>query len=338
MLIQIIWLAVGLGLLLFAGDALVRGAVAAALKVGVSPLVAGIVIVGFGTSVPEVLVSVEAAFTNAEDLAHGNIVGSNIANFWLVLAVPAIIAPVHTSTSGMKRSMTATVVATLAWILVTRYWGLNPVVGATFLAILFAYVGYIIISSRREMALGLKSADDAAAELEDEVGGVGLPVWQMALFILIGLVGLFLGARITINAGVKIAQMLHVSEALIGLTLLAVGTSLPEIGAGLAAAFRKQADVALGNVVGSNMFNLFAAGGAVSLVKHQQLAEGFHTYSHFILAISTAMIALYVYLKAPIGRATGFLMLFFYFVYVLGLVNGVSFFELDTLFADRPDQ
>ncbi len=338
MLIQIVWLIVGLVLLLFAGDALVRGAVSAALKVGVSPLVAGIVVVGFGTSLPEVLVSVEAAFTNAEDLAHGNIVGSNIANFWLVLAVPAIIAPVATSTYGMRRSMMATVIATLAWIFVTRWFGLNPVVGAVFLTAMFAYVGYIVLSSRKEMALGKASSSDAATDLEDEVGGVDLPVWQMVLYILIGLVGLFLGARLTINAGVEIAKMLHVSEALIGLTLLAIGTSLPEIGAGLAAALRKQGDVALGNVVGSNMFNLFAAGGAVALVKTQQLAPSFHQYSHIALALATAMIATYVMLKAPIGRATGFLMLGLYSLYIIGLVNGWSLGDINLQMVEDPAQ
>ena len=321
MLIQIIWLAAGLGLLLFAGDMLVRGAVAAALKSGVSPLVAGIVVVGFGTSLPEVLVSVDAAFKNAEDLAHGNIVGSNIANLLLVLPVAAIIAPVATNLAGMDRSVTATIVATIMWIAVTFWLGLNPLIGAVFLLVLLGYITFIV--RRAQVEVGAEAVNDDV-DLED----AGLPIWKVAMFVLIGLVGLALGARLTINAGVAIAQALNVSEALIGLTLLAIGTSLPEIGACVAASLRKQGEVVLGNVVGSNMFNVLAAGGAVALVKEQTLANSFHLYSHWVMAIATAVVALYVFSNWRIGRTAGVILLGAYCLYIIGLVNGVSLDDL----------
>ena len=162
--------------------------------------------------------------------------------------------------------MTATLIVTLLWVAITPYFGLNPLIGAAFLTSLIIYVSYLVISNRSEMASGDAVCLD---EIEEEVGDINMPVWKMAMFVLIGLVGLFLGARITINSGVAIAQGLGVSEAIIGLTLLAVGTSLPEIGAAIAAALRKQGEMALGNVVGSNMFNVLGAGGAVALVGQQ---------------------------------------------------------------------
>lgn len=322
MLFQFVWLAGGILMLMFAGDALVRGSVAAAIRAGVSPLIAGIVIVGFGTSVPEMLVSVEAGLKNVPSLAHGNIVGSNIANLLLVLALPAIIAPITTRTVGLRRSVSATLIATLLWMLITPIAGLNPIIGIVFLSLLMIYVGYMVVSNRSEMASGQAISVE---EIEEEVGDIKMPVWKMILFVLIGLVGLFLGARITINSGVGIAQGFGVSEAIIGLTLLAIGTSLPEIGAGLAAALRKQGDMALGNVVGSNMFNLLGAGGALALVGPQRLSESFFTYNHPVMLVATLIIAAFIFSRGTIGRAAGFIFLAMYALYIIGLVNNWVF-------------
>ena len=330
MLTDFLFLGAGILLLLFAGDALVRGAVAGALKAGVSPLVAGIVVVGFGTSLPEMLVSLEAALNGAQDLAHGNIVGSNIANLWLVVAVPAIIAPISTRTAGMGRSMVVTLIATVIWVALTYYYGLSIITGVTFLAALVLYVTFIVMRNRAEVAAG-EGGD--LAELEDEVGGdvLNMPIWKMALFIAIGLVGLVLGAQLAIRGGVGIARAFDVSEAMIGLTLLAVGTSLPEIGASVAAAMRRQGDVALGNVIGSNLFNLLGAGGVVGLVGHHRLADGFYSYSHWWLMIATLLVAYFVFTKTTIGRLTGILFLLLYSGYIYGLVAGVDFMSLPSL-------
>ncbi|MFC7291997.1 calcium/sodium antiporter [Hirschia litorea] len=329
MIMQIIWLLCGLALLLFAGDALVRGAVAAALKAGLSPLVAGIVVIGFGTSLPEVLVSVDAAFNNAEDLAHGNIVGSNIANILLVLGFTAIFAPVATNAFGTGRSMAVTLLATFLWIFVTYYFGLNPMWGSIFLALLVAYIGIIVVTSRKKVGISGVHHDEIPEEVDE--ADKDMPIWKVCVFLLIGLLGLALGARLTINAGVFIARELNVSEALIGLTLLAVGTSLPEIGASIAAAMRKHTDVVLGNVVGSNLFNLFAAGGAIGLVKAQTIGTSFHEYSHWVMAIATLVIALFVAFKWKIGRLMGAVFLLAYVGYIVGLVNGFSFMNIPNL-------
>ncbi len=334
MVMQIVWLLCGLGLLLFAGDALVRGAVAAALKAGISPLVAGIVVIGFGTSLPEVLVSVDAAYRNSEDLAHGNIVGSNIANILLVLGFTAIFAPVATKALGTGRSMAVTLIATFIWIFVTYYVGLNPLIGGVFLALLIAYIVYLVISSRKQVGLSGVHHDDITEEVDE--ADKDMPILKVCIFLLIGLLGLALGARLTINAGVNIARALDVSEALIGLTLLAVGTSLPEIGASVAAAMRKHTDVVFGNVVGSNLFNLFAAGGAIGLMKSQTLGVSFHTYSHWVMGIATIAIAIFVAFKWKIGRFAGLAFLLVYAAYILGLVNGFSFVDMPNLIVE-PD-
>ena len=321
MLFQFIWLACGILFLLFAGDTLVRGSVAAAMKAGVSPLIAGIVIVGFGTSLPEMLVSLEAGIAGSPSLAHGNIVGSNIANLLLVLSVPAIIAPISTRSAGLDRSMTATLLATVAWVVITPFLGLNPLIGIISLGLLCLYIAKMVFDNRKEMASGGAISFD---EIEEEVGDVHMPVWKMLVFIAIGLIGLFFGAQLTINAGVNIAQQMGVSEAIIGLTLLAVGTSLPEIGAGLAAALRKQGDMALGNVVGSNMFNLLGAGGAVALTGQQALSSGFFSYSHPVMVLATLAVAAFVFLRRDIGRIAGIAFLILYLVFILGLADGWS--------------
>lgn len=323
MLIQVCLLAAGLLLLLYAGDILVRGAVAAALKGGVSPLVAGIVVVGFGTSLPEVLVSVDAALNNSEALAHGNIVGSNIANLLLVLPIAAIIAPVATNAPGMDRSVTATIVATIMWIAVTFWLGLNPMIGAIFLLVLVGYITFIVRRAQTEVGAGADAISDDV-DLDD----AGLPAWKIAAFVLIGLAGLALGARLTINAGIAIADALGVSKALIGLTVVAIGTSLPEIGACVAASLRKQGEVVLGNVVGSNMFNVLAAGGAVSLVKSQTLAENFHLYSHWVMALATAVVGFFVFSNWKIGRSIGAVLLAGYLFYNIGLLTNFTLNDL----------
>lgn len=321
----VILVAVGLVLLLIAGDLLVRGAVAAALKAGVSPLVAGIVIVGFGTSLPEVIVSIDGALSGGEGLAHGNIVGSNIANLWLVLAVPALMAPLLTTSTGLKRSATATLIATAAWIWITASIGLNAKVGAVFLGALIGYITYVFVASRK--ADEIPNAD----ELE---GADQTPVWRMSLFIAIGLVGLPLAANFLITGGVAIAETMNISQELIGLTLLAVGTSLPEIGAAVAAAMRKHGDVVIGNVLGSNMFNLLAAGGAIALIKDQQLASSFHEYSHWAMGAATIMVALFIFSKRPIGRLVGLLFLVLYLTYIAGLVRGWTINDLPDAFIE----
>jgi cation:H+ antiporter len=307
----------GLVIMALAGNALVSGAVSLAARMGVSPLVAGIFIVGFGTSAPEMIVSLDAAMSGRSGLALGNIVGSNIANVFLVLGLPALIAPIMAGGVGEKRGLTAVVIAAVAWIGITAVMPLTPMVGICFLAILIAYSGLTFIQAHRAVAVGL---DPGVTEEEDP----HLPLWLALVYVPLGILGLVLGASLVIEGGVGIATFMKVPEEYIGLTLLAVGTSLPEIGAGLVAAMKKQGEVLIGNVLGSNVFNILGAGGILSLFGPIRTAPTFQQYDHWALGLATLVVAILILTKARIGRLTGLLLLLVYAAYVYGLITGLN--------------
>lgn len=323
---SIAFLVFGFAILLYAGDCLVRGALAAAFKTNVSPLLVGIVIVGFGTSLPEVLIAITSATSGATGLAHGNIIGSNIANIWLVLAVPAIIFPITTTAPRMRITSFVMLLATAGWIGLTLVYGLNPTIGAIFLAVLalFMLLGWII--GRRDMS----------EDTPDEIKIMNTPFWRMMMLILIGLVGLPLGSRLLIDGAISIAKETSLSEEAVGLTLLAIGSSLPELGAALAASWRKQSDVAMGNILGSNIFNILGAGGAISLLGPQQLSTQFHGYSHWVMGLAALSITLLIFLRRKIGFVTAIFFLCFYAAYLTGLVLDWNFDEVKYLFLERP--
>ena len=307
----------GLVVMGLAGNALVSGAVGLARRMGVSPLVAGIFIVGFGTSAPEMIVSLDAAVTGKSGLALGNIVGSNIANIFLVLGLPALITPLVAGGVGEKRALLAMVVAAVAWIVMTAVMPLTPLVGICFLAILIAYSGLTFIAARRAVAVG---QDPGVTEEEDP----HLPLWLALIYVPLGILGLILGADLVIEGGVGIATFLNVSEEYIGLTLLAIGTSLPEIGAGVVAAMKRQGEVLIGNVLGSNVFNILGAGGIVALFGPVRTAPTFQQYDHWALGLATLIAALIIVTKARIGRLTGLLLLLIYAAYIYGLIIGLD--------------
>ena len=307
----------GLVIMALAGNALVSGAVSLARRMGVSPLVAGIFIVGFGTSAPEMIVSLDAALSDRSGLALGNIVGSNIANVFLVLGLPALIAPLSAGGVGEKRAMVAMIVAAVAWIVITAVMPLTPLVGACFIAILIAYTGLTFIAARRAVAVG---QDPGVTEEEDP----HLPLWLALIYVPLGIVGLVLGANLVIEGGVGIATFLNVPEEYIGLTLLAVGTSLPEIGAGLVAVMKRQGEVLIGNVLGSNVFNILGAGGIISMFGPIRVAPTFQQYDHWALGLATLVASLLILTKARLGRLTGILLLLIYAAYIYGLITGFN--------------
>lgn len=306
----------GLVILAFAGDFLVNGAVALSRKMGVSPLVAGILIVGFGTSAPEMVVTLGAALDGYPALAMGNVVGSNIANVWLVLAVPALITPIATGGFGQWRALLFVLLATTVWIVATSITVLPAYVGVAFLLALLAYaamtVTHTLLAAKRGVDVGL---DTDAPSL------TGFKMWAC---LAVGIIGLPIGAHLIVEGGVGIARKFDISEELIGLTLLAIGTSLPELGAGVAAALRKKADVVIGNVLGSNVFNLLGAGGIIALFGPVEIAPGFANYDHWALAFAALTLALFIVPKSRISRLAAITMLCVYGVYLLGLINGFN--------------
>ncbi|MEM1105918.1 MAG: calcium/sodium antiporter [Pseudomonadota bacterium] len=308
----------GLVLLAFAGDFLVSGAMALAQRLGISPLVAGIFIVGFGTSAPEMIVAIDAAVKGVPSIALGNIVGSNIANVWLVLGIPALIAPLAAGAYGERRALVAMLGATALWIGISAVMPLHSGIGIFFLLLLVAYAVYTFQMTARDAAAGV----DVGLEEEEPMG------WpRTAAYVLIGVVGLPVGAHLIVEGGVGLARTFSVPEEVIGLTLIAIGTSLPEIGAGIAAALRGRGSVVVGNILGSNIFNILGAGGLVALFANTgdgplRVTRTFHAYDHWAMAAAAGLAAAFILRRARITRLSGVLLLLTYGVYLTGLTQG----------------
>jgi cation:H+ antiporter len=326
---SIAFLIIGFAILMYSGDCLVRGALAAAFKSNVSPLLVGILIVGFGTSMPEFLIGIQAALADKPGLAHGNIIGSNIANIWLVLALPALIFPIATTAPRMRLTAFFMLCVTVAWIGITLVVGLNPLIGAAFLGTLLVYALIAWFINRTD-----KTEDTA-----DDKVIMYTPFWRMITLILIGLVGLPLGAKLLVDGGISLAVETGMREEIVGLTLLAIGSSLPELGAGIAAAVRKQSDVAMGNILGANIFNVLGVGGAVALLApHQSLSTEFTGYSNWAMGLAAILITLVVFLRRKVGMLTGLIFLVLYGVYITGLVYNWSFGDIRDYFIVPADQ
>jgi cation:H+ antiporter len=284
--------AVGLVILIFAGDALVKGAVNLALRLGLPALVVSLTVVAFGTSAPELLVSVQAILDDAPGLALGNVVGSNTANVLLVLGVPALIATLHTSNCETRRDFLLMLGATLLFIAFCLTGRLVWWHGIVLLTALAAILLTTFLSSRDE-------------EVELEGAEPSLTAWKLTAFLVLGLVGLPLGANLLVDGATAIARAFGVSEVVIGLTLVAIGTSLPELATTVMAAIRRHADVALGNVIGSNLFNLLGIMGIAVLVGPVPVEAGFLVQDLWVMLGATLLLVPFVYLGRDITRAWG---------------------------------
>lgn len=304
----------GLILLAFAGDFLVNGAVRLGRQAGLSPLIAGIFIVGFGTSAPEMIVALDAARSGYPSLALGNIVGSNIANILLVMAVPAIISPVVAGGWGQGRAFIAMALVTAGWIAILTFEGLNARIGVIFILALIAYAIYTFGSARNAAKAGVDIG------VEDDPNSISLK--RAIAFLIIGMVGLPVGATLIVESGQDIAEFYKVPPEIIGITLLAVGTSLPEIAAGIAAALRSKTDVLVGNVLGSNIFNILGAGGLISFFGPITAPASFTNYDHWIMAASALLVGLFIFSKGRISRMFGIIILLLYAIYIYGVLNG----------------
>lgn len=312
--VLIITLLGGLALMAFAGDFLVNGAVTLGRKAGLSPLIAGIFIVGFGTSAPEMIVAFDAASSGYPSLAMGNIVGSNIANILLVIALPALVSPIVTGGWGQGRAFFAMALITAGWIAIFATTSLTAGLGTLFIIVLVIYAFYTFFSARSAAQNGIDIGMDDNPPKISQMRAAG--------YILIGMIGLPIGANLIVDSGVEIANFYQIPEEIIGLTLLAVGTSLPEIAAGIAAAMRAKTDVLVGNVLGSNIFNILGAGGVISFFGPIKAIEAFGNYDHWVMAAAALLIGVFIFTRAKIGRVMGLILLLIYGVYIYGLVNG----------------
>ena len=316
------WIYAGLGLviLLLAGDSLVRGAVNLSLRVGIPALIVSLTIVAFGTSAPELLIAISAVQDGAPGIALGNVVGSNTANVLLVLGIPALLARLHTSECETKKTYLFMMGASVLFIALA-WRGVFDWIAA--LILLAALTGVLIDSflhaqrHRREMA-ALALEEDALEDLEG--ADPDMPWWKIGVFLVLGLVGLPLGAQLLVDSSVIIARTFGVSETVIGLTLVAVGTSLPELATTVMAAIRRQADVALGNVIGSNMFNLLAIIGVAALIGPIPVDPAFLHFDLWVMLGASVLLLPFVFLKQDITRAWGIVLTALYAAYVAVLL------------------
>lgn len=309
------WLYViaGLGILLFGGDALVKGAVALAMRLGISALVVSLTVVALGTSAPELLVAVQSALDGVPQLALGNVVGSNTANVLLVLGVPALLYGMNMSECHSQKNFYLMIGSTvlfivLCWTAPLVFWQ-----GAILLLVLIAMLvlAYLDAMSSRERR----------KELEAEVDDENLPGWKTAMFLVGGLAALPIGAHLLIEGAVNIATDFGVSEAVIGLTLVALGTSLPELATTVMAALRKETDVAVGNVLGSNMFNLLGIIGVAAMVAPIPVGETFFQVDLWVMLGSSLLLAPFILMRMNFSRAWGALFIAGYVAYIVSLIT-----------------
>ncbi|WP_093038836.1 calcium/sodium antiporter [Roseovarius azorensis] len=298
-----LFLLAGLFGLFFGGEALVRGSVGIARRMAISPLLIGLTVVGFGTSTPELLVSVDAAWRGVPDIALGNIVGSNIANILLIIGLSALVWPIRVMGATLRRDTTVMMAAALALVPIFAMGQMNRLSGVILLAGLMTYLIWAYRQS------GDAIPDDA-----------GLPapasVLVSGLWVIGGLIALMVGARLLVDGAVSIARSYGISEAFIGLTIVAVGTSLPELATSVIAAFRRQSEIAIGNIVGSNIFNVLCILGVTALIAPIPVASRFLTFDlPVMIAVSLVLTGLLL-ARPVIGRGTGAGMLAGYAVYV----------------------
>jgi cation:H+ antiporter len=257
-----IQLAVGLVLLLGGGEALVRGSVGIAMRLGISPFVIGLTLVGFGTSTPELVACIQAALIGAPGIAVGNIVGSNIANILLILGISAVIMPIATTKEAFKRDGTVLIAASLVLLAAILTGSIGRWTGLAFLGLLAGYLGYTYATERAKP----DAAGEVYAAEATEVAPRSASLTILLLLALGGIAGVVVGADLLITAAIIVARDFGLSEAVIGLTLVAVGTSLPELATSVVAAVRRHGDVSFGNIVGSNIFNALGIAGATAVV------------------------------------------------------------------------
>lgn len=317
--IDIVLVIAGIAVLLVGGDFLVRGAVALASKAGIPPLIVGLTIVAFGTSAPEMVVSAAAAISNAPGLAVGNIVGSNIANIFLVLGLPAILMPMVTTAPGIRRN--AVIALGAALLLVALSWDRNLSLndGLILAAGIVAYIAYLAIAASRT------KGDPVIAELtEAATGELPHSNARILFLVLVGIIALPIGANLIVEGARDIAALMGVSEAVIGLTVIAFGTSLPELATAAVAAMKRHSEVAIGNVIGSNVFNVFAVGGITGISAGLMrggapIEPEFFILDFWVMIAASLVVAWLVFSKRPVTRLTGAVLFAGYCVYIAAL-------------------
>ena len=307
----------GLVLLMVGADYLVRGAVGIARAMGVSALVIGLTVVALGTSLPELVISLKAALDGSPGIAVGNIVGSNIANILLILGIAGLISPIRCSRMAIFRDGSAMLAATAFFIVAGLIDSLNVVYGIAALVLLVAYMYGSYRSDK-------KAGDGLHAQEAEEIEPIAGAIWLSILAVVAGLSGVIFGAELLISGAQGLARAFGVSEEVIGLTLLAFGTSVPELATTVVAALRRHADVALGNVIGSNLFNLMGVMAVVTCVVPIDLPAQIVRFDLWVMAGVSAMMIQFMYSGLRLSRGEAGLFIATYSAYIIIQFVGVE--------------
>ena len=308
MLVSILFMAGGLALLLGGGEILLRGALGLAERSGLSPLLIGITVVAAATSMPELVVALTSGLAGAPDIGVGNVVGSNIANILLVLGATALVVPIATRPRHVLRDGLAVLSATLIFLLLglagTVFW----FHGLVLLTLLAAYMAYCYLTERRHEGPGADEIKTAARHAMSPL--------TCALLLTVGMAGLVLGSKLLVEGAVEVARELGVSEAVIGLTMVAVGTSLPELATAVVASYRGKPEIALGNILGSNLFNLLGIIGALAITLPFEVAAEILRFDIWVMTAVSAVLIPVMLTGWRVGRLEGLLFLCAYALYV----------------------
>jgi len=321
LLVEGLWFIAGLAALVVGADTLVRGASKLALSFGLSPLVVGLTIVAFGTSAPEMAVSVDAVLGGQTDIAVGNVVGSNIFNVLFILGASALIVPLVVHIQLIRQEVPIMLGSSLLLVAFCLDGSVFLWEGMVLLLLLFAYTGFLVVQSRRQTAAEVKEYDE---EIHSSAPGAwDSSVWVQLALVVGGLALLVVGADWLVNAAVAFARAFGVSDLVIGLTIVAAGTSMPEVATSIAAALKGERDIAVGNVIGSNTFNVLGvvglsgvAAGTTGLTIDPSLLR-FDLW--VMLAVSFACLPMFI-TGQEIGRWKGAMFLFYYVAYVAYLI------------------
>ena len=297
----------GLFLLLISGDFLVRGAIQLSNRLGISPLMVSLTIVAFGTSAPELIVAIKATLSGSPGLALGNVVGSNIANILLVLGLPTLIMGLKNNIADAKRSFGFMIIASVLFIVFGMSGSFSWIYGVVLLSLL----AFFLFDTFRQ-----NSKKTLNSEILESQQKISHSWWTITLFLILGVIGLPLGADLLVTNASALAKDYGVRDAIVGLTLVAIGTSLPELATTFIAFVRKKAEVVLGNLIGSNIFNLLAIIGITSLISPVPVDPTFIKFDFWVMLGASALIAPFILLNIQFNRLSGFLFVALYISYL----------------------
>jgi len=319
-MIDSVYIAIGLIILFVGGEATLRGAVSLARTLGVSAAMIGLIVVGFGTSAPELVVTLRASLGGQPDIGVGNIVGSNIANLLLVMGIGAVIYPLTCEARAIRRDGTMMLGAGILLVALALHGRVGPIEGSIMAATLVSFLSWSYVQDRRHQNALAKHHSYEADEPDD----LPLGVFRIIIYLIFGLAALIGGATLLVEGATGIARSFGVPESVIGLSLVAFGTSLPEVAATVVAAFRRHTDVAIAGILGSNIFNVLGILGIAALIKPLPIANDIASIDIWVMLAASLVILPILISGWRVGRLEGIVLLVFYFSYIISMTVRLS--------------